>query len=165
MDRKAKIEALKKDSFDKISDKDINRLYNKIIQKKENKVKNPTNIIIVDTTSAKYKIFLKFINKILVNIDKDEIDDLTQFKHINRVDIIKSENKIVLDKMAPKIFKHFNKQKCGYYRKTNFMVSNVIRGMCKELNVSFKPTKKDVYERINNKTYKRSGYFYTINLI
>ena len=50
--------------------------------------------------SEKYKVALKLVNKILVNLGKDEITDLTDFKDIDREDIIKDVNKKALDGLA-----------------------------------------------------------------
>ena len=62
----------------------------------------------VDTSGEKYKVALKFINKILVNLEKEEIDELTDFKDIDREDIIKDVNKETLKEMEGEIFKHFS---------------------------------------------------------
>ena len=146
----------------------VDGLYKIFIKNKNNTDKNKKIIkkhIIIDKNTKKYKIFLKFINKILVNIGKDEIDDLVQFKNINRVDIIKPENKVILEEMAPKLFTYFDKRKSGYYRKSPNIVHNVIRCMCRDLKISFIKKKKAVYERINNISYRRTGYFYTMKYI
>jgi len=119
----------------------------------------------VDISGPKYKILLEFVNKILINLDKEEITDLAQFQNIDRLDIIKPCNIVVLNNMAPTIFKHFNKKKCNYYRKTKSMVLNVIRGMCKELGVSLHLDQRKISERINNRSYIRTNMFYTIKYI
>ncbi len=159
---------------EQLSEEEIDIIYKKhIINKnkvnkdgkyivKKNKVdkeKKPTKII--DKTTEKYKILLKFINKILVNIDKDEINNLTQFVNVDRLDIIKPENKVILDEMAKELFIHFNKKKCSYYKKTNNIVTNCIRGMCKEAGLTLVRQKKSVYEKL----YTRAVYLYTIKNI
>ena len=108
---------------------------NKLHKKKENVNHKRDDI---DKTTDKYKILLLFVNGILKNIGKEEIDDLVKFRDIDRLDIIKQENKVLLDEMAPTLFKHFNKNKCGYYRKTKNLPLNCLRGMCKEMGFVFK---------------------------
>ena len=93
----------------------------------------------IDKSTKKYKILLKYVNGILKNCGKDKIDDLTKFKDIDRLDIIKPENNELLDKLAPRLFKHYNKH--NYYRKTKNIVLNCLRGMCKELGFEFRSRK------------------------
>lgn len=115
-----------------------------------------------DKNSEKYKIALKFINVTLVNIGKDEVDDLTKFIGIDRDDIIKEVNKNSLDEMDKEIFALFNKKKCGYYRKTNTLVLNCLRGMMKEIGYDFTYEQKDIYNTINNKQFRKTCLFYSI---
>ena len=60
----------------------------------------------VDMNSDKYKITLKFVNKLLENIGYKKINDLTEFKNINRDDIIKNKNKKSLDAMEKEFLKY-----------------------------------------------------------
>ena len=110
----------------------------------------------------KYKLALKFVNVILKNIGKEEVDDLTKFKDIDREDIIKDVNKTSLDEMAKELFNHFDKKKCGYYRKTEAIVLNCMRGMMKEVGYEMVNVKKEKSETINNKSYKRTHLLYSI---
>ena len=112
--------------------------------------------------SEKYKVTLKLINKILQNIGKEQVDKLEDFKEIDREDIIKENNKTSLTDMESELFPLFNKKKVGYYRKTDALVLNCLRGMMKELNYDFTKTKKDISETINGKSYKRTHYLYSI---
>ena len=119
---------------------------------------------IVDTSSDKYKVALKFVNKILVNLEKDEVDELTEFKNIDREDIIKEINKKSLKEMEDDIFKQFDKTKCNFYRQTDTVVLSVLRGIMKQLGYDFKPFKKDKCEYRDGKSCKRTHYFYTVKL-
>ena len=160
-----KLKELKLESLNDLTEEQINVLY-KLYQnnKKEEKKANvkPKNI---DKTTDKYKVALKFINKILENIKKDQIDDLTDFKNIDRLDIIKPENKIVLEEMESEIFKHFSKIKCGYYRKSeagdNYTI-NCLRGMIKIIGLKLNFIQKEQVETIDNKKYKRTHLIYSI---
>ena len=113
-------------------------------------------------TSEKYIVALKLVNNILVNIGKSQIDDLTDFKHIVREDIIKEENKIVLQNMENELFPLFNKAKVGYYRKTNALVLNCLRGMMKEMGYKLVKIQRELNEEINGKKYKRAHMIYYI---
>lgn len=143
---------------------------------KKNKVSNLDNKISSDCTqlddktinhkedknSDKYKIALKLINKILVNLDKDMVDDLTKFVNIDRDCIIKDINKKSLEEMDKEIFALFNKKNCGYYRKTDSLVLNCLRGMMKEIGFELSYEKKEKSEYINNKSFRRKHVFYSI---
>ena len=87
----------------------------------------------VDKNSDKYKVILKLVNKILINLDKKEITDLTGFIDIDREDIIKDENNKTLVEMEKEIFKFFDKRKTGYYRKSDTLILNCLRGFLKDL--------------------------------
>jgi hypothetical protein len=115
-----------------------------------------------DKESNKYKLMLKLVNKILVNINKPQIDDLTKFIDIDREDIIKETNTKILDDMADELFEEFNKSSSGYYRKTNAIVLNCLRGMCKELGFQFNHKRKEKSETINGKSYKRTHLLYSM---
>ena len=130
----------------------------------KNKEVIPSNDIQIDKTSDKYKVVLKFINVILSNLGKPTIIDLCDFKDIDREDIIKDVNKTALDDMAEELFSHFNKKKSGYYRKTDAIVLNCLRGIMKEIGHELTYDQKDRYEIIDGTSYKRSHSFYSINL-
>ena len=118
----------------------------------------------IDINSDKYKIALKFVNAILVNIGKSEIDELIKFNNIIREDIIKDINKETLNAMESDIFALFDKKKCNYYRKTDAIVLNCLRGMMKELGYKLFKKKKEISEYVNGKSLKRSRMIYSINL-
>ena len=112
--------------------------------------------------SEKYKVALKLVNKILVNLGKDEITDLTDFKDIDREDIIKDVNKKALDGLAKELFKHYDKKKSGYYRKTDALVLNCLRCLMKEAGFEFTYQQKDIHENINGKLFRKTILLYTI---
>ena len=121
-----------------------------------------TNDVLLDKNSDKYKVALKFINQILTNLGKEQVDDLTKFADIDREDIIKDVNKKSLDGMAKELFKHFDKKKSSYYRKTDAIVLNCLRNMMKELGCEFTYEQKEVYELVNNKSFRKTCMLYTI---
>ena len=154
-------EQMAKDIIDSNLDIDTLNKLNIIIKsvKKNNKIKKEKPKKQIDKTTDKYKLALKLINKILLNIGVSEIDCLTKFQNIDREYIIKVENKIILDDMADKLFEHFDKKKCGYYRKTDYIVLNCLRGMMKELGLEMYIDKKTICKNTILKTHS----FYSIN--
>ena len=112
------------------------------------------NLDKIDHTGEKYQVLLKFVNKILLNIDEPKIDKLTDFKDIDREDIIKDVNKQALDDMQKELFAQFNKKNCGYYRKTPAIVLNCLRGMMKEIGLNMVKKQKEKCDIINGKSYE-----------
>lgn len=99
----------------------------------------------IDKDSTKYKIALKFINNLLKNIGKKEINDLTEFKNINREDIIRPINVTMLENMMDVILKYYGKNEIGWYRKEivkNYILA-FIRCICRELNFKFTVKKRN----------------------
>jgi len=154
--------------FSQLDEKTMKAIYMNY-SRKIKKEKNDAITIsekIVDKSSLKYKVLLKYVNAILLNVTgKSQITDLTNFKDIDREDIIKEINKKVLIDMEQDLFKHYDKIRCGFYRKTKGMPLNCLRCMCKELGLLLTFTKKDVCEKVNDKHYRRTKYFYRIKTI
>jgi hypothetical protein len=113
-------------------------------------------------STDKYMIALNFVNKILVDMGKGEIDDLTKFIDIDRDDIAKEINTQTLNSMESEIFKLYNKKRCSYYEKTPNLALNCLRGMIKELGLKFTYIRKEKCEVINGRTYKRTHLLYSI---
>lgn len=145
---------------------DLYRYYKQIKSKKETKPKTDTEKKNKPCSkqSKKYKLLLEFVNKLLTNIDKDPVADLKDFKNIDRIDIIKEENKTILTEMTSELFGKgpFSKKACNYGRKTESWVLNVFRGMVKQAGFQFVARKKEMTEPINGVRYKRTHMLYTI---
>jgi hypothetical protein len=133
------------------------------IDDKSDKMIEIKNLMIEYNNNEKHKIALKLINKILVNIGKTEIEDLCEFKDIDRDDIIRKENTDILVAMEEEIFKFYSKYKCGYTRKTDNLVLNCLRGMMKEINYNLLKVQKDIRTTIDGKPYRRTHMIYSIN--
>ena len=118
----------------------------------------------VDMNSDKYKITLKFVNKLLENIGYKKINDLTEFKNINRDDIIKNKNKKSLDAMEKEFLKYFDKSDIGWYRKASvdYYILTFLRSVCRCIGLKFNFDKKDISEEIDGKKYRRTHIYYTI---
>jgi hypothetical protein len=72
-----------------------------------------------DANSPKIKILLKILNHILQSGGNPQITSIYDFKKVDREIIIKTENENFLEKNEKEIFMHFDKSKCGWYRKAS----------------------------------------------
>lgn len=101
-----------------------------------------------DKTDPKYVILLKLINKILTNINRSNITDLTEFKNVDQDDIIRTENIMVYNEMEKEIFKYFDKVECGWYRRNrtkNYLLT-FLRFACAFVGLTF------IYDQKNKVT-------------
>ena len=114
--------------------------------------------------SKQNKILLDFVNALLVQINKNQIDDLIQFIDINREDLVTQECNKIYQEHESKIFTVFSKQKCRWYKRKEIKnyVLTLLRTMCSEVGLSFTYEQKDVSVEINNKYYRKTGTFYSI---
>jgi len=120
----------------------------------------------INKNSDQYRVALKFVNKILVNLNKEEIDDFIKFINIDREDIIKDCNKQSLIDMEKELFPIFDKKASGYNKPdSKSFVLNVLRSFMKVIGYKLTYKKKDKYEQIIDKSYKRTHYLYSINQI
>lgn len=125
----------------------------------------PDNVKIVkreDKNSKKYIVVLKLVNAFLVNLGKDEIDDLTKFVNIDREDIIKEVNKQSLIDMEGELFPLFNKRNSGFYRKGDCIALNCLRGLVKELGYELFFVQNDIYNTINGQKFRKTCSYYSI---
>jgi hypothetical protein len=117
---------------------------------------------ITDKNDPKYVIALRFLNHILTNNNKPMIQDILDFKNITRQEILKQENLDKLNEMENEIYKHFDKMKCGYYRKSDNYVINFLRGMIKQLGYKIIREEKDKHVNINGENYRKKFVYYHI---
>ena len=111
---------------------------------------------VIDKTTKKYEKALNFINKVLKNIGKPEINDLLHFRNICKNEINSAQNIKMLKETIESFFPEFSKTKCSYYRQDSpAFVLNFIRGMCKEIGLEFKLKQKcsSVNSHIKMDTY------------
>ena len=116
-----------------------------------------------DIETQKYKLLLKLVNKLLVNMGKDKIEILTDFKDIDREEILSKKNEETLNKMISEFYPLFDKRKSGYYsnKKSKFKVVNILRGLTKETNYEFKYKNKEVYIEGDFGRARKSKTYYT----
>jgi len=95
------------------------------------------NSEIIDIANNKNHVLLKYINAILINIEKEPIEKLTDFKEIERLDIIKEENFESLVVLKDEIFEHFDCRRCGWYKRksTKNYVLSFLRYALADLNL------------------------------
>jgi hypothetical protein len=117
---------------------------------------------IVDKNDPKYILALQFLNNILTNNNKPQIQDILEFKDITRDEIIKQENLNKLNEIETELYKHFSKMNCGYYRKTDNYIINFFRGMLKEIGYKAVTIKKDRTITIEGTNYRKSFMIYHI---
>ena len=117
---------------------------------------------IIDKADAKYILALQFLNHILTNNNKPQIQDILDFKDMTRQEILKQENLNKLNEMETEIYKHFDKDKCGFYRKTDNYVINFFRQMLKELGYKAVVEKKDRTIKIEGQSYRQKLMIYHI---
>lgn len=122
------------------------------------------NDTIIDKNSDKYKIVLKLANNILANLEKNKIADLTDFKSIERDDIIKDINKKSLSNMEKEIHKYFDKDEISWYRRNyvDHYILTFLRAVCPNIGLKFKFEKKDITTEINGKRFRRTHVYYSI---
>ena len=106
---------------------------------KADNVKNKTAKVvkkedILDKTSVKYKarqkVVLKYVNKILECNGDEAIQKITDFKNVERKDIIK--HSVVLDEMEDEILEWFSKRGSCFDKNTSVSaVLNCLRRMVK----------------------------------
>ena len=94
----------------------------------------------IDKTTDKYKVLLKFVNKILVNVGKIPITDLREFKGIKREDLIKDITSEIYNNMETELFDCFDKKKCSWYNRknVNYYVITFLRSATRNIGLHLK---------------------------
>lgn len=141
---------LRKLGFEKyaniIHDQMLDIFYDKFINATLEDSVDIENDNIYETMLSKIKelIALKYVNKLLINIGREKITNITDFSNINRDDIIKEDNKKICDEMIEEIFGPFNKGKCGYYRKNSEQYAlTLLKGIVNEIGYVLKKKNED----------------------
>ena len=100
-----------------------------------------------DIQKQKYDTFLCFINYVLKQLNKDEINSIDQFKNISRNELTQVD--LETDKIWTKwFFKTFDKKEFQHYsrgKKKNYILT-IFRKGCMEVNMQFKLVKKTKME-------------------
>jgi|688.fasta_scaffold1307958_1 hypothetical protein len=110
----------------------------------------------------KYIICLKFLNKILENSNKSQILDILDFKEVTRQEILLQQNLDYLLENEEEMYKHFNKVRCGFYRKSDNYVINFLRGALKQLGYKPVRNEKDTHVNINGINYRKKIVYFHV---
>ena len=110
-----------------------------------------------DINAGKKKVLLELLNKILANTGKQAIAQFSEFKDIDRIDLLKEANIETFEAMKDEIYKYFDKGTTGHYRKNhvqNYLIV-FLKLACKDIGTSFKSKKKNssVKSRAISHTY------------
>jgi hypothetical protein len=99
-----------------------------------------------------YKILLEALNKLLEHNDLELIEDITDFKDIQRELLANEEcNQIILNMIDDFIEVGFKKNTNGFhsYKKLKFANLNIIKGLCTQLGYVFVSVKKSKMVKLN----------------
>lgn len=142
---------------DKLTTRYINVLYKEIMNESQREIAMKKYI---PPKKEQYDIIMILLNKILKNCGKPEIAHALDFREINKIDLLNEKNINLIDEMKDDIFKHYDKNDSGYYRRANIKnyLLTFLRYACKELKMKFTSKK---YSK-NAKSKHRHGTFYGI---
>lgn len=119
----------------------------------------------INNESEKYKVTLNLLNGLLKNMNKEEIDDITQFKNIKREDLLKESCNQILNEHIDNIIQQFGKSKIRYNmrNKRNCYVLSVIKYLVSFCGYDFVSNNISEYVIKNTMTYDyKSVVLYTI---
>jgi hypothetical protein len=152
----------------KISNKLLDEMYADVLIHRENSNKgvyiSKPKTDKVNKTDPKYVLTLEILNAILKTIDKDIIDDITEFMNIKKNDLIKKEcMDIVQSKMASivELFGNNNiDEKIQYYRRAQGKncVINIIRSLAIYCGYKFISKQCNVTKKENK--YVRERFYF-----
>lgn len=123
------------------------------------------NVDNVENFDTKYQLILTLINKILVNIDKPQIKNLTEFKDIVKSDIVSESNLLIVNSMEDNLYKYFDKKKSGYYQKNETnekYVLNCLRATCKQIGFKLIGKEKGKRVKIDGQSFSQKYFIYRI---
>ena len=158
-DLNEKLKLLGLESTVKLSEKQINVLYNDYVRG-QTRIKKKKQKPIINVDSPKYKLLLAFLNKILTNVDKPNIEKVTDFINVDKDDVISEINNKIIDDMENEIIKIFDREKIGWYRRKTAKeyIMTFLRGACKENGYALTYTAKEVNEKNRKQTRKSNTH-------
>jgi hypothetical protein len=136
-----------------LSDQYIDDLYNLYKDKYGKMIKKKKQVVL-----------LKLMNGILNALGNPEITKLTDFKDIDRDDIIKPECVSVYNQMEDELFTCFDKHVCSWYKRKKIKnyIMTFIRYTCIDIGLKYIYKKRETTIIVNNKRYKGIHYMYSI---
>ena len=115
-----------------------------------------------EITELKKKVFLKLINKILVNNGFPEITKLTDFINIEKEQIIKESVIQIINNMNEELYMVFKKTIASYKRDAKKFSLNCLKSFAKQCNMKLVSNKKYMTVVIDDISYKRILYTYSL---
>ena len=111
----------------------------------------------------KYNILLKFINKILTNLNENSIEDITLFKNIKKIDLEKDIIKQIFNDMKDEFEEKFEKFSyvLNNIKKENSLLV-YLKYMCNSLKLELITSR--VTKRVGKKTISYAMYSIELNL-
>ncbi|ARF10446.1 hypothetical protein Hokovirus_1_325 [Hokovirus HKV1] len=110
------------------------------------------------------RILLVIVNKILQNVNKEQIDDVRKFINIEREDILNTKNNLILNEMEQEILLYFNNNKYMQLKnpKQKKILLNFLKNACMESGYNFSYSKQEDIIFVNEKKYRRTVFLYSI---
>jgi hypothetical protein len=104
--------------------------------------------------NKRIKLVLKFFNRVLDELDIDEIEDLKDFKNIDRTKLITSEIREIIEDMHSEL-KVILEAKMAYYKRNKVSEFNLVymRALCKSIDMRFASKSKNKLKNNVMKTY------------
>lgn len=112
--------------------------------------------------NEKIALLLKFLNCILSNLNKPNIDNLFDFKKITRKDIISQAN--VLHEMTEEFNNLFTKKEVAYSERnrSKYYILVFLKSIVKSINLKLTTSEKIETVIVNDKKYNRAILCYSI---
>lgn len=147
-------EKYKKLGLDNLSKNDVYKIYidkeyDKIYNNTSVRVKEPKNKKRLDKDDNKYKVVLQYINKLLKEIGKDEIDDICMFKNIDRRELVNIDGNKIVDDSLKDILNKFTKDEIGYYQKNSVKhyIINLLKHLLERIGYTIKSCRKSTFDK------------------
>lgn len=164
--RKEKLSALKLNENIVIDNNVLDQLYNTFIAKESTLNKDTDkNETTIKKHDPKHIMLLKFLNAVLECLGKENINDPTEFKNVNKDDIVNQCSNLV-DIYLEEIAKIFDKANISYYNRksTKTYVITLLRKMTRLCGYEWEMKRRYKTKMIDSYNFKRDPYFiYNIN--
>ena len=142
--------------LDNLNDNDKLIIYNLMKKHKKveahnngiNKNKTENKRIVKDSNNLKQDLLLEFINLMFEKLGRTKIDELLEFKMVDRCDLINEEFISVFSILEHEILELFTKTQIRYHKKdTEGYFVNFIKYVCDDIGLKFKATQKNKYHK------------------
>jgi len=155
---------------EKITDDILDEIYNEVVeenQKKQKCLKNVTGIKKskyekVDNDSTTYKLTLNLLNDLLKQFGKNPITEITQFRDIDRNNLLDSKCDEILNAHINEIINHFGKTRIRYNTRSesNCYVLSLIKYLTSLCGYTFSSTRSNYLVKDSHGKYDVEGTTY-----